>query len=607
GHTQDGRYESDLKVEMISPLDADYIQYSEAGCINKSTEGSVLFKLQDDKQFYSELRTFLKTNKFIRLNDDGSQSDVTRILADRGRENQERKKRLRATLEEMLLQAEVYALGQHLNITDASILTKFDEACQYLLQNTYTKLGYIKVLQDDPWRELKAVLTVDDIAQMGLSLDGEEGNPQATKEVAQYVDLRSQKDSVILAEIVERFSKRPFGWPDAEVILILGRLAAMGRISFMLSGGTLQVKEAFEPLQNSRRRREVTVIRKRQTDENILKQARNLTKELFSAMGPATEKELFEFYSLHFNLWLHNLKSYKNKTDVSRFPGKKVIEQSILTLERLLNNDDSFDFFKEIIDNKNNTLDLEEDYRDIHEFFTNQLHTWQQLQQALHHFDKNKQALDKDTKAKAALAEMHSIESVNAPYGLLHKVASLVSTVETVNDNILTEKRSHALERVDIKIKQLQAEIEKSGVGTAELSNRLLRPLQLVKTDLETETSISGIYMLQTETTGERLDDSMYELERAIQQAAEEEARRQREAAQAAKAQGNGGDENKQSEPAKPAPQPKAVVEITPSSIFNKVSESVYLETDADIERFIDALKQELKNAVTSNKRVRIR
>ena len=120
GHTLDGRYESDLRVEVVSPLDLDYDQLKEAGCINKSSEGvagQAVIKLPDDNTFFQELRTWLKTNKFIRLNDDGTNSDLTRILADRGRENQERRKRLRHTLEDMLLRAECYALGQHLKLS----------------------------------------------------------------------------------------------------------------------------------------------------------------------------------------------------------------------------------------------------------------------------------------------------------------------------------------------------------------------------------------------------------------------------------------------------------------------------------------------------------
>ncbi|WP_022954802.1 BREX system P-loop protein BrxC [Leucothrix mucor] len=615
GHTLDGRYESDLKVEVVSPLDADYGLYSEAGCINKSVEGEgqILIKLADDKQFFSELRTWLKTNKFIRMNNDGTQADITRILADRGRENQERKKRLRARLEDMLQQVEFYILGQHLTLKSSSIVTKLDEACCYLLENTYNKLNFIKVYQKDPWRELSAVLSVDDIGQMGLDLEGDAGNPKATRDVEEFISLKSSgSERILLSEVVERFSKRPYGWPDAEILLIIGRLAALGHISLQLGGGTLAVKDALEPLQNSRRRREVAVIKKRRTDEVVLKKARSLTQELFSAMGPAAEKELFEFYSRHFSSWLNDLKSYKSKTDVGHFPGKKVIEQSVLTLERLFSNNDSFDFFKQVVDKKDDVLDLEEDYRDLHEFFSNQIHIWQQLQQALRHFEINRQSLEKDDTARKALAELQDIKSSEAPYGKLQNVASLVAQVEAVNERLLTEKRTHALTRVDAKLEQLQVEIDKSGIATADLSNRLLRPLQLVKTDVEVESSIAGIYMLQTKTADEQYDEGLQELDKAVQSEYERVAREEQaayaKAMAAASTQSATNAEPPVPQPKpKPVAKPKPVIEVNVTSIYNQACDGAYLETEASVDQFVDALKAELKRIVRDDKRARIR
>ena len=616
GHSLDGKYESDLKVEIISPLDTEYNLYTEAFCIGKSAEGQVLFKLADDKQFFNELRTWLKTNKFIRLNDDGTQSDITRILADRGRENQERKKRLRARLEDMLLDAQCYALGQHLQLSSSSLVSRLDEACRYLLENTYTKLSYLQRYQQDAWRELSAVLTVDDVGQLGLSLDGEQGNPKAVKEVEEYISLRATgTERILVSDLVDRFAKRPFGWPDAEILLLVGQIAAMGRISLQLNGGTLQLSEAFEPLQNSRRRREVSIIKKRRVDDQVLKQARQLTQDLFSAMGPSTEKELFEFYLQHFKTWLANFKSYKSKTDVGQFPGKKVIEQSILTLERLLANTESFDFFKAVVENKDDYLDLEEDYRDIHEFFSNQLPSWQQLQQALTHFEKNKQALGTDEQAKKALSELHRIAKLDAPYGLLNKVAELVRTVESVNERLLTERRSKAIELIDDKIKQLDAEIKKTGIHTAELSNKLLRPLQLLKADIEAEGSLSTIYMLYRQTAVERFDDALYELEQEVQaeiqrQKAVELARIQAES----QAKTATTDSPSSSEPVVVPPKPtvaveppKPVVEVDVSNLYSKTSSSVYLETEESVDQFVEALKAELKKIVSDKKRVRIR
>lgn len=605
GHSLDGRYESDLRFEVVSPLDVDYAQYTDAGCINKSGEGTgiALLKLPDNKNFFAELRTWLKTNKFIRLNDDASQPELTRILADRGRENQERKKRLRATLEDMLASAEVYALGQHLTNTSSSITTKFDEACKYLLENTYTKLAYLKVLQQDPFRELKAVLTVDDIGQMGLELDGEQGNPLATKEVDQYVALKaSGTERTLVSDIVERFNKRPYGWPDGEILLILGRLAAAGKISFQRGGGTLSLKDAFDPLQNSRHRREISVIRKRQTDEAILKQAHALSRDLFSTLGPNVEKELFEFYVKYLGQWLENLKSYRSKADVGRFPGKDTIAQLILQLERLIRHEDSFEFFKHLVDNKAEYIELEEDYRDLHEFFSNQLNTWQQLQAALVKFDKNKQALEKDQKTNAALHELRTIESTERPFGLLHKVAGLVGIVESANNAIVTEKRAHAISRVDEKIKQLEGEIERSEIATPDLSNTLLRPLQLLKADLAAENTISGIYMLQTQIANERLDEGLCQLERAILAAADKHKGM-------GSGGGAGGGETPKADPhGKPAvTPPKESVDISVSVVFSKASSGIYLETDEDAELFLANLKSELMQAIKAGKKVRIR
>jgi hypothetical protein len=614
GHSLEGRYEHDLRVEVISPLDLDYAVYGEAGCINKSSEapaGLALIKLPDSKEFFTELRTWLKTNKFVRLNDDGSQPELSKILADRGRENQERKKRLRLMLEELTERAEVYAQGQHLKLSGSNIVSKFDEACQYLLENTFTKLGFLRVLQQEPERELHAILNTDDIAQLGLTLEGEEGNPQAIKEVEQFITLRaSGNDRLLVADLIDRYSKRPYGWPDGEILLILGRLAAAGRISFHTGGPSLPLPDAFEYLTNSRKRREISVQKKRQTDEGLLKQARNLSQNLFNALGPASEKELFEFYRNYLDKWLINLKSYKSKTDVGHFPGKSAIEGATLSLQRLLGNTDSVDFFKEAVDRKADYLDLEEDYRDLHEFFTNQLHTWQHLQQALIRFDKNRQALEKDESARKALDELRSITGNPAPFNLLHKVAGLVEAVETINSAILTSKRTHALARVDEKITQLQAEIAKSGIETPDLSNRLLRPLQLVKADLETETSIANIYLLQTQTAEERLRDGVFELESAIlAEAARQEKLRQDQAKAAQAAAGN--NQQKEDTPPyvapKPVAPPKPVVEVAATSVFNKLGNGIYLESQVDVDNFIAALKAELESAIQQDKRIRLR
>jgi hypothetical protein len=68
-----------------------------------------------------------------------------------------------------------------------------------------------------------------------------------------------------------------------------------------------------------------------------------------------------------------------------------------------------------VVENKDDYLDLEEDYRDIHEFFSNQMPSWQQLQQALRHFEKNKQALGSDEVAKKPSLNYIVFRPLNRP------------------------------------------------------------------------------------------------------------------------------------------------------------------------------------------------
>ncbi len=604
GHTLDGRYDSDLRVDFVSPLDTDYSAYTESACIHRSGDdnGKALIKLPDDLKFYQELRTWLRTNKFIRLNSDSNQPELTRILADRGRENQERKQRLRLQLETLLASSEVYALGQRLSVNMSAAVNAFDEICQYLLENTYTKLGYLRVLQKDAWRELNAVLRADDIGQAALALEGEEGNAQAVKEVEQFITLKAGgNESLSASEVVDRFSKRPFGWPDAEILLILGRLAAAGRLSFHDGrGATARLADVFEPLQNSRQRAGILVQKKRLSDEAVVKAARLLSKDLFSTLGPETEKELFGFYRNHINEWLSNLKAYHSKSEIGRFPGKDKLKHATLQLERLLRNDDSFDFFKAVTEQKDDLLDLEEDYRDLHNFFTKQLPTWQQLQKALRTCEVNRPALEKDETANKALAELRAIEAHDSPYSMINRVPALVASVEKANLAILYTKRSHALARIDEKIESILAEIQKSGLVSHDLSNRLLQPLQNTKKAVNAENSIAEIYMLQTKTAVEQLDEALLLLEHEVL----EEAKRQ---AQKRPSKPADSTSNQPAVIAEPPFKPKTVAEVHAATLVTQLRGGIFLESQEDVDAYLQALRSELESLLKQDKRIRIR
>ena len=384
-------------------------------------------------------------------------------------------------------------------------------------------------------------------------------------------------------------------------------------------------KEAFELLNNSRRRSEVRIQKKRQTDDAVLRQVRNLTKDLFTKLGPSSETELYAFYVDQFSTWKKDLEAYRSKTEVGRFPGRAAIDSTLKEVERLLRIDDSFDFFKAVADQQEALLDLEEEYRDLHEFFTKQLTTWKQLDQALTRFQPNRPALEKVPEAKAALAELDRIYASEAPYGMLQKVAGLIQTVDETNTKLLEQKREHAIGLIDKRIARVSAEIVKSGIGTPELSNRLLRPLQMLKQDIESAASIAQIYMLQGDTANDREQESLDALHREQEVEAERQRLAREKSNNAGKpdqdatpdgdngstqGSGSGDTGTLPGEVREPVPTrvaaPKPVANVSVSQVLSHTHEGVYLESQQEVNAFLDALKRELDDAIQANKRIRL-
>ena len=585
-HSIDGRHDNDLRFDVITPLDPDYPLYSEARCIIKSADGNgiAVLKLPDNPVFFEELRTWLKTHHFVRLNSDDSQPDVARILAERARENQQRKQRISALLEEMLGSAEVYACGQKLDLQGAQITAKMDQACQYLLENTFNKLSYLTTLSDNPSKEISAVLSADDIGQMGMSMGDELGNPQATDEVDQYIDLRSgQNERTLVSDLLERFSKRPCGWPEGEIVLLFARLTAAGKIALQKAGGTLLPRDAIEPLQNTRGRREVSIIRKRQTDEGNVRAAQEFSQELFSVLGPSTEKELFDFYRHELSQWLSNLNNYRSQAEAGGFPGLATIESSLLTIQRLMSNADSYDFFAALLDNKSQWLNLEEDYMDLRGFYSNQIQSWREMQGALQTYGPNKLALDRDLMVAEAFSQLEQIKDNPKPFGQLNKIANYITTIKSANEVAVTERREHARSKIDERIAEIQNELERSDLQSVDLSNRLLLPLQQTKEAINNELSIAEVYRLQTQVAEEKQDEALALLEREKQ------------------AQANAATDQSNPVPA------KQIMELSAASLVQNHVVGIYIETEEDAEALIKALRQSLLDAIAANKRVRIR
>ena len=107
--------------------------------------GYVLIHLGNDESLGREIRTYIQTEKYLARKNDGTLLESTkRILRECAEDNRQRRDRLTNLLNEMMVEAEYYVAGQPLKFKVTAACSALDEAMEYLIQNTFNKMSYLK-------------------------------------------------------------------------------------------------------------------------------------------------------------------------------------------------------------------------------------------------------------------------------------------------------------------------------------------------------------------------------------------------------------------------------------------------------------------------------
>lgn len=585
-----------LTLEVLSPIGADYEMMTEAKCIVRSGEGvgRAILRMANDSRVDVEIRTYLQIEKYIGPKADSATAALKRILYDRKDENRERRARILTQLSDLMTHGDFYALGQKLALKSAGPTMLLDELLSYLIANTYTKLGYIKVRQADPAAEIRAVLAADTNAQQKMALDGQAGNALAMDEMRQYLTVAASSNRVLLSDVVDRFAGAPWGWrPDLEVVLLIAYLFMAGEIKLVMEGADLDPKTAADPLTKTSRFKQVSILKRKSADSATRTRARNLHRELFSLMPPEDEDGLVAAFRDNLGKRKVELERAKVKAEQKHYPGSTEIAKAFTAIERQLAIRDSYEFLRAMLAARSDWLDLADDTHDVLSFYQTQATVWQRMLDGLASFADNREALMKEGGSAWALSELEAIRSNPSPYKHVSRIESLISAIERVNEALASKCREKALLSIDAKLKEANQSLDEADAD-AHLRDAALKPLQDLKTDLTGLVSIPRILFLQGKS-GELLDNAMDQIAAVYKAKSVAKATLPRAAA--------GEPESASvSVPTTPVPESKPIRVVHAASLAAKT----YLETQQEVQDYLAKLRAELLEAIASGHRVRI-
>lgn len=615
-HPLGNRVDGDLLISVISPLVDDRDTWSEQRCILESSqgEGSVLLRLEDERDLARELRLYLQTDKYITRKNDGTLPHNTkRILQDRAEENRQRRQRLSTTVDRLLREAEVYVAGNKLETKASSAPMLAEEALDYLVRNTFSKLGYIQHLSSDPQKEIQAMLAAPQTPGLGLESTGE-ANPRALKEVSQHIELLAgQSRRIVLHDLAEtHYGRRPYGWPEWETVLLIVRLMLKGEVSLIGNGGPLAPQQIWAEISTPARWRTTEIQKRQQVGSGELQKARQQFKEVFQKIGPDGEDSLYSLLQRSLASWESEFKQWRALAQTGQYPGLDDIDLGLKLIGKLKAAPDSFDAIQLFLKERSSLLDLSDSYGDLDNFYSSQKTAWDKLGAAQRDFQPNRPKLEKDEKAARALARIDEILSAKAPFNLIREGEGLIQTITQINDGFLKEAHERADAWLGKQLAKVTAELDDLQASTDQ-RNKSLLALQNLRQRISKQRSLAHISQMQDEARD--LADAAID---HLHLLAEQAAARAKAAASAAAAKpvisGSGNSGVPVAEPAADLPSSPAAV-VAPVVPVKKrrvvdaqlLAGSGYIETQADIENFLAKLRKELEQAIADNQRVEIR
>jgi len=573
----DGRFmgkelQDELGLEIISPLHDEYKLFIPAKCNFYSADqtGNLIVKIDDDPIMMSELRLYLQVGKYIQEKSNASASaSLKQILHTRADENRERKTRLITMADDLLAKAQFYALGTRLDIQGATTSKAITDGLDYLVKNIFSKFNYLTSVSSDPINEIKQLLQSNDVAQHQLSLALKEKEPADIKEVTGYIKMKTViNHPVILEEVVRQFSKRPYGWGEFQVVILIAKIFMAGIISLVVEGSKVKPKEAFSPLTKTHQWKTVKIIETPLIDKKALDNAKSLAKELFVSIPPDSQDKLSQFILEGLSKWVKTLEKYKPLADTGNYPGKKEIDSCLDITAKIIKIHDAFEIIKAFNAKKDDLKDAADDLHTLNDFYAHQRNTWDKLRASMKTVMPNKSALNKHPDAERTLKRMIEIIQAPNPYGMLKEVDGLISVVESINNELLKKSREEAENELEIKISQLKAQLDDHHAD-ANFKNSILSPIQQIKKKIETEFSIPEI-SYKTSEFQDVYEEAIGKIEDTF------------------------------------LPHEKDAVKQTKTIKAASLVQKVYLESETDADDYVNKIRKTIIDAINDNYRVKI-
>lgn len=584
-----GNQTSSIGINILSPLSDHYAKSEQELMLMSAGTGEMILKLGGNEAYVEEMDEILKIEEYRRKKNPTQLSEsIQNILNNKQAEARDRKHRVRNMLEEAIKGGTFFINGNKAEIKGSSVKERVNTGFQALVENVYTKLGYVKTFLDSE-KDLISILRRN---TEQLTIDGVAANANelAVKEVMEFISLQdSIQKQVRVKMLLDRYKDKPFGWKDLDISGLIAELMKQQRIRIRLSSEYLDPEDdnTVNALTKTSEVEKAIVVKRVIVDEALLKVAKNICKQLFNKTDLADDEDgLIKDIRHLIDQQVIEIKALKSRYEERKYPGGSLLDRGLEYFDEFTKNLDNVSFFTKLRDLEDNLLDWEEDVTYVKSFFASQKEIFDKGLHAIEKYKENDVYLSGD-EIKGYAEKLHEILTEVQPYRQIKDIPELVSKIDEQIQGVLEGKKVAAKNGIQLDLNHLTLRANEDGVSD-ETKKRIKAYYENLYSNMNELVDIFKVDATITQSSAFKEKQELI-INREI---SEFEEKQQVETS----VRGSGGGD-------------KSPVIVKPVSQRERVKVSDLLatktlRTEADVDMLLDTLSVKLKQIIKSNKQI---
>lgn len=438
-----------MKLKFLT-VATDAVEKSELRLMAESSGQAIV--VLADYPYYESLENAMKIHKYAKQrNVMQLPKSMQDIIGNQKSEAVKYETSATEQLKKAIEDAAFYVDGEHIEIKSGDAKTRIDQALEYLVSHVYSELDLVTKNVDSD-ADVMAVLNGSEFNGI---MAGMEPNRDAAVKVEEYLEMQAVKNlPTSMADIQSRYQNIPYGWKEIDIAYVVAMLIYEQKVTIKYAGVTIQPSDP-KLVDMLRKKSEIgkTSISKRQiVSISKMKEVKEFLREYFDIMDvPDDEDGLIAFVVKKFGEQKAHYEELNARYKDHKYPDQAIVSQGTTLLDDVLSQQkDNIALIDRVIKKQDAIFDNKDAMQNVEGFFKNQVAVYGAAVQLELDLRNELDYLSKEPEANAALNQIRLITMSTGKfdYKKIPDLNGLMTKVHEGHDRLLEAKREELLEIV---------------------------------------------------------------------------------------------------------------------------------------------------------------